>query len=92
MRRINYAAALIMLGWTFATPVLGQDDCLASYQVNPSKSLTYLSIGSNPEHRIDVKMSCSVAEAMRDEFFLAAKTIDPSVSTMPPNFALKFRK
>ena len=69
MRRINHAAALIMLGWTVVTPAVGQDDCLASYKVNPSKSVTYLSIGSNPDDRINTMMSCSVAEAMRDEFF-----------------------
>jgi hypothetical protein len=79
MRRINHAAALIMLGWTLATPALGQDDCLASYKGNPSKSITYLSIGSNPDDRIDTMMSCSVAEAMRDEFFLTAKMLDPHV-------------
>ena len=79
MRGINHAAALIMLGWTFATPAVGQDDCLASYKVDPSKSVTYLSIGSTSGDRIDTMMRCSVAEAMRDEFFLASKTIDPSV-------------
>jgi hypothetical protein len=77
MRGINHAAALIMLGWTFGTPAVGQDDCLASYKVDPSKSVTYLSIGSTTGDRIDTKMSCSVAEAMRDEFFLAAKMLDP---------------
>jgi hypothetical protein len=79
MRGINHAAALIMLGWTFATPAVGQDDCLASYKVDPSKSVTYLSIGSTSGGRIDTMMSCSVAESMRDEFFLTSKTIDPSV-------------
>jgi hypothetical protein len=52
---------------------------LASYKVNPSKSVTYLSIGSNPDDRINTMMSCSVAEAMRDEFFLTAKMLDPHV-------------
>ena len=79
MRRINHAAALIMLGWTVVTPAVGQDDCLASYKVNPSKSVTYMSIGSNPDDRINTMMSCSVAEAMRDEVFLTAKMLDPHV-------------
>jgi len=37
MRRIKHAAVLIAIGWTFATPAVGQDDCLASFAVNPSK-------------------------------------------------------
>jgi hypothetical protein len=79
MQWINHAAALIMLGWSFATPAVGQDECLASYKVNPSKSVTYVSIGPNPDDRIDTMMNCSVAEEMRDALFLTAKTIDPNV-------------
>ena len=74
--RIKHAAVLIAIGWTFATPAVGQDDCLASFAVNPSKSVTYLSIGPNPGDRIDTMMSCSIAERMRNEFFLTGKTID----------------
>ena len=69
MRRINHVAVFIMTGWTFATPAVGQDDCLASFEVNPSKSVTYLSIGSNADDRIVTTMSCSAAKTMRDEFF-----------------------
>ena len=76
MQRINHAAALIIMGWTFATPATGQDDCLASFNVNPSNSVTYLSIGPNASDRIETTISCSVAGQMRDEFFVTGKTID----------------
>ena len=76
MRHIKHAAVLIAIAWTFATPAVGQDDCLASFAVNPSKSVTYLPIGPNAGDRIDTMMSCSVAERMRNEFFLTGKTID----------------
>ena len=78
MRWINRVAALIMMGWTFATPATGQDDCLASFNINPSKSVTYLSIGPNASDRIETTISCSVAGQMRDEFFVTGKTIDPN--------------
>jgi hypothetical protein len=80
MRRINPAAAvLVVVGWPFATPAVGQNDCSASFAVNPAKSVTYLSIGPNAGDRIDGKMSCPVAEKMRDEFFLTGRTIDRDI-------------
>ena len=79
MRPINYAAALIMIGATFATPAAGQEDCLASYVVNSSKSITYLPIGSNADDRIGTTMSCSVADAMREKLFSTGQTIDPNL-------------
>jgi len=78
MRWINRVAALMMMGWAFATPAAGQDDCLASFNINPSKSVTYLSIGPNASDRIETTISCSVAGQMRDEFFVTEKTIDPN--------------
>ena len=78
MRWINRVAALIMMGWIFAAPAAGQDDCLASFNINPSKSVTYLSIGPNASDRIETTISCSVAGQMRDEFFVTGKTIDPN--------------
>jgi hypothetical protein len=79
MPGIHHTAALIMIGWAFATPAMGQDECLASFNVNPSKSLTYLSIGPNASDRIETTISCSVAGQMRDELFLTGKTIDPNL-------------
>ena len=81
MRWINRVAALIMMGWTLATPAAGQDDCLASYNVNPSKSVTYLPTGTNASDRIETTISCSVAGQMRDELFAGGKTIDPNFSS-----------
>jgi len=68
-----------MSWWAFATPAAGQDDCLASFQVNRSKSLTYLLIGPKASDRIETTISCSVAEKMRDEFYATGKTIDPNL-------------
>ena len=79
MPRINHTGALIMIGLAFATPAVGQDDCLASFKANPSKSLTYVSIGPNANDRIETTMSCSLAGEMRDEVYLTGKTIDPNV-------------
>ena len=79
MRAISQAAMLGMIGWIFATPALCQEDCLASFNVDPSKSVTYLSIGPNTDDRISTTMSCSVAENLRDEVFSAGQTIDPDL-------------
>ena len=76
MRRINYAAAVIMICWAFATPAVGQNDCLASFQVNRSKSLTHLLIGPNASDRIETTISCPVAEKMRDEFYATGNATD----------------
>jgi hypothetical protein len=75
MQALKQAAALI-IGWICATPALGQEDCLASFNVNPSKSLTYLLIGPNASDRIVTAMSCSVAENMRDQLFATGQTTD----------------
>jgi hypothetical protein len=79
MQKIDYAAALVVIGCAFATPAVGQDDCLASFKANPSQSLTYVSIGPNADDRIETTMSCSVAGELRDQVYLTGKTIDPNV-------------
>jgi hypothetical protein len=78
----NHAAALIaliMVGWILATPAVGQDDCLATYSVNTTKSVTYLAIGPSADDRISTTMSCLVADAIRDKLFLTRHTFDPEV-------------
>ena len=57
MQMINHAAGLAMIGWIFATPAVGQDDCLATYSVNTTKSVAYLSIGPSADDRISTTMS-----------------------------------
>ena len=89
MRRINQAATLVAIGCAFSTPAVGQDDCLASFKINPSKSMTYVSIGPTASDRIDATMSCSTAGNMRDEFFVAGKTIDPNVLSNANQFRAK---
>ena len=79
MQMINHAAGLAMIGWIFATPAVGQDDCLATYSVNTTKSVAYLSFGPSADDRISTTMSCSVADAMRDTLFLTWHTFDPNV-------------
>jgi hypothetical protein len=79
MRTVNHAAALTMVGWILATPALGQEDCLAAYRVNTTKSITYLAIGPSADDRISTKMSCSVADEMRDKLFLTSHTFNPNV-------------
>ena len=82
MQMSNHAAALIaliMVGWSLVTPAVGQDDCLATYSVNTTKSVTYLAIGPSADDRISTTMSCLVADAMRDKLFLTRHTFDPEV-------------
>jgi len=79
MQRNNHAAALIIVGWILATPAVGQDDCLATYSVNTTKSVAYLSIGPSADDRISTTLSCSVADAMRDRLFLTFHTFDANV-------------
>ena len=79
MRRNNHAAALITVGCILATPAVGQDDCLAAYSVNTTKSVAYLSIGPSADDRISTTLSCSVADAMRDRLFLTFHTFDANV-------------
>src|SRR6516225_6644160 len=82
MQMSNHAAALIALiivGWSLVTPAVGQDDCLATYSVNTTKSVTYLAIGPSADDRISTTMSCLVADAMRDKLFLTRHTFDPEV-------------
>jgi hypothetical protein len=57
----------------------GQDDCLASFQVNRSKSLTYLLIGPNASDR---KATTTVALSqgeIRDGFYVIEKMTDPNL-------------
>jgi hypothetical protein len=68
-----------MIGWIFATPAVGQSECLATYSVNSTKSITYLAIGPSADDRISTTMSCSVADAMRDKLFLTLHTFDPNL-------------
>ena len=68
-----------MAGWILVTPALGQDDCLATYSVNTTKSVSYLAIGPSADDRISTTMSCLVADAMRDKLFLTRHTFDPEV-------------
>ena len=82
MQMSNHAAALIALiivGWSLVTPAVGQDDCLATYSVNTTKSVTYLAIGPSADDRINTAMSCSIADAVRDKLFLTRHTFDPEV-------------
>ena len=82
MQMSNHAAALIaliMVGWSLVTPAVGQDDCLATYSVNTTKSVSYLAIGPSADDRISTTMSCLVADAMRDKLFLTRHTFDPEV-------------
>jgi hypothetical protein len=90
MRRINHATALVAIGCAFSTPAVGQNDCLASFKINPSKSLTYVSIGPTASDRIDATMSCSIAGKMRNEFFfVTGKTIDPNMLSNANQFRAK---
>ena len=79
MQMINRAAALAMIGWILATPAVGQDDCLAAYRVNTTKSVTYLAIGPGTDDRVSTEMSCSVADEMRDKLFRTGHTFDPNL-------------
>ena len=79
MQMINHAAALAMIGWIFATPAVGQSECLATYSVNTTKSVTYLAIGPSADDRISTTMSCSVADAMREKLFVTLHTFDPNL-------------
>jgi hypothetical protein len=76
---INRAAAFAMIGWILATPAVGQDDCLAAYRVNTTKSVTYLAIGPGTDDRVSTEMSCSVADEMRDKLFRTGRTFDPNL-------------
>ena len=77
----DHAAALIalMVGWILVTPAMGQDECLATYSVNTTKSVTYLAIGPSADDRINTAMSCSIADAVRDKLFETRQTFDPNV-------------
>ena len=79
MQMINHAAALAMIGWILATPAVGQDDCLAAYRVNTTKSVTYLAIGPGVDDRVSTEMSCSVADQMREKLFRTGHTFDPNL-------------
>ena len=81
MQMNHHAAALIalMVGWSLVTPAMGQDECLATYSVNTTKSVTYLAIGPSADDRISTTMSCLVADAMRDRLFLTFHTFDANV-------------
>jgi hypothetical protein len=60
----------LLLLWVLAirSPVYAQQDCLSSLNVDPAKSVTFLSI-DNGTDKLATNMSCSAAESLREQMF-----------------------
>jgi hypothetical protein len=76
---LSLAAALLTLACHVPWVALAQAECLASFNVRPDRSVTYLSLGPTAGDRVTQTMRCVDAERLRGEMFLSGQALDPAI-------------
>lgn len=75
--KIVLASFLAMI--CFPGSAMSQTECLVSLNVDPDKSVTFLSFGDTSSTEIASTMNCVDAENFRAQMFISGEAIDPNV-------------
>lgn len=90
--RLIMSAAAIVLASVLTNPAMAQVDCLASQNVDVTKSVTFLAFGQNAGDRLTKTMSCQKAEALRARLFASGQAWDLDNTTNPFVLSSKVEK